>query len=43
MKAGLSVPEAVDFIKEIQNQPEKLFVMIVEDVREAVGKYMTKR
>lgn len=41
MKLEISVPEAVEIFKEIQEQPEKLFEMIRFDIKETVGQYLT--
>ena len=42
MKVKISVPEAVTIFKEIQKQPEKVFEMIRVEIRESVGKYLSK-
>ncbi len=42
MQVEISVPEVVEFFKEIQTGPEKLFEMIRFDVQKAVGQYLTK-
>ncbi len=41
MKLEISVPEAVEIFKEIQQQPEKLFEMIRVDIREKAGQFLT--
>jgi putative transposase len=41
MKVEVSVPEVVEMFKEIQTQPEKLFEMIRDDIRETVGPYLS--
>ena len=42
MKVEISVPEVVEILKEIQEQPERLFEMIRVDIRENVGQYLSK-
>ncbi len=37
MKLEISVPEVASIFKEIQEQPEKLYEMIRDDIREAIG------
>jgi len=37
MKIEKSVPEVVEILEEIQEQPEKLFEMIRFDIRETIG------
>lgn len=41
MKVEVSVPEVVEMFNEIQTQPEKLFQMIRDDIRETVGSYLS--
>lgn len=41
MKLEITVPEVIDFIKEIRNEQGNLFEMIRENVQETVGKYLT--
>jgi len=41
MKVEISVPEAVEIFKEIQEQPENLFNMIRFDIKKTVGEYLT--
>ena len=41
MKLEISVPEVVSIFKEIQDQPEKLYEMIRDDIRETVGQYLS--
>ena len=41
MKLEVSVPEVVDLIKEIRQQPENLFEMIRGNVKETVGEYLS--
>ncbi len=41
MKLEISVPEAVEIFKEIQEKPEKLFDMIRVDIQEKVGQFLT--
>lgn len=42
MEVQISVPEVIQFFKEIQTAPEKLFEMVRFNVQEEVGKYLTK-
>lgn len=42
MKLELSVPEVVEIIKGIQEQPERLFEMIRVDIRESVGGFLSQ-
>ncbi|MGA1791988.1 MAG: IS256 family transposase [bacterium] len=42
MKVEISVPEVIGIINEIQEQPEKIFEMIREDVRDGVGQYLSE-
>ena len=42
MKMEITVPEVVDLIKEIRQQPEGLFEMIRANVRETVGEYLSE-
>ena len=41
MKLEISVPEVVDLIKEIREQPESIFEMIRDNVQETVGQYLS--
>jgi len=41
MKLEISVPEAVNIFKEIQEQPEQLYEMIRTDIRETIGQYLS--
>jgi putative transposase len=41
MKLEVTVPEVVDIIKGIRQQPESLFEMIRENVKETVGHYLS--
>jgi len=41
MKLELTVPEVVDLIKQIQEQPGNLFEMIRVNVKETVGQYLS--
>jgi len=41
MKVELSIPEAIEFFNGIQKQPEILFDMIRDDVRQTVGQYLS--
>lgn len=41
MKLEISVAEATDLFKEIQDGPEKLFEMIRQDVRHTIGEYLS--
>ena len=41
MKIDISVTEATQFFKEIQDQPKKLFEIIRTDVKETVGQYLS--
>jgi len=41
MKLEISVPEVVSIFKEIQEQPEKLYEMIRDDIRETIGQYLS--
>jgi putative transposase len=41
MKLEISVPEAVEIFKEIQEQPEKLFNIIRVDIQKQVGHFLT--
>jgi hypothetical protein len=42
MKMEITVPEVVDLIKQIRQQPEGLFEMIRTNVRETVGEYLSE-
>lgn len=42
MKMEITVPEVLDLIKQIREQPEGLFEMIRTNVRETVGEYLTE-
>jgi len=42
MKLDISVPEVVDLIKQIHEQPENLFEMIRINVKETVGHYLSE-
>ena len=42
MKMEITVPEVVDLIKEIRQQPEGLFEMIRANVKETVGQYLSE-
>ena len=42
MKIEVSVPEIVSIFKEIQAQPEQLFDLIRNDIREGVGQYLSQ-
>ena len=41
MKIDISVPEATQLFKEIQDQPKKLFEIIRTDVKKTVGNYLS--
>lgn len=41
MKLEVTVPEVVDLIKGISQQPESLFEMIRANVKETVGQYLS--
>jgi len=41
MKLEISVPEAVNIFKEIQEQPDQLYEMISTDIRETIGQYLS--
>jgi len=41
MKMEITVPEVIDLIKEIRNEPESLFEMIRANIQETVGEYLT--
>ena len=41
MKMEITVPEVIDLINEIRNEPESLFEMIRANVQETVGKYLS--
>jgi putative transposase len=41
MKLEVTVPEVIDLIKEIRQQPESLFEMIRANVKETVGQYLS--
>lgn len=41
MKLEISVPEAVNIFKEIQEQPDQLYEMIRTDIRETIGQYLS--
>jgi putative transposase len=41
MKLEISVPEAVNIFKEIQEQPEQLYEMIRTDIRKTIGQYLS--
>ena len=41
MKMEITVPEVISLIKEIRKQPESLFEMIRENVKETVGHYLS--
>jgi putative transposase len=40
MKMEITVPEALEIIKQIRKQPDSLFEMIRSEVKESVGKYL---
>jgi hypothetical protein len=40
MKVKVNVPEVVEMFNEIQTEPEKLFEMIRDDIREKVCSYL---
>ena len=42
MKMEISVPEVLDLIKQIRQQPEGLFEMIRANVKETVGQYLSE-
>jgi len=42
MKVEISVPEIVSVFKEIQQQPDRIYEMIRTEVRENVGKYLSR-
>ena len=42
MKMEITVPEVVDLIKQIREQPESLFEMIRANVKETVGQYLSE-
>jgi putative transposase len=42
MKMEITVPEVVDLIKEIREQPKGLFEMIRANVKETVGQYLSE-
>jgi putative transposase len=42
MKMEITVPEVISLIKEIRKQPESLFEMIRENVKETVGHYLSE-
>jgi len=42
MKVEISVPEVVNIIKEIQEQPKRIFEMIRVEIRENVDEYLSK-
>ncbi len=42
MKMEITVPEVLDLIKEIRQQPEGLFEMIRANVKETVGQYLSE-
>jgi putative transposase len=42
MKMEITVPEVLDLIKEISQQPEGLFEMIRANVKETVGQYLSE-
>ncbi len=42
MKMEITVPEVIDLIKEIRQQPEGLFEMIRANVKETVGQYLSE-
>jgi hypothetical protein len=42
MKIDVSVPEIVSMFKEIQAQPEQLFDLIRNDIRQCVGHYLSE-
>ena len=41
MKLEISVPEAVNIFKEIQEQPDQLYEMIRTNIRETIGQYLS--
>jgi putative transposase len=41
MKMEITVPEVIDLINEIRQEPENLFEMIRSNVQETVGKYLS--
>jgi putative transposase len=41
MKMEITVPEALEIIKQIRKQPDSLFEMIRSEIKESVGKYLT--
>ena len=40
MKMEITVPEVIDLINEIRQEPENLFEMIRSNVQETVGQYL---
>ena len=42
MKLEVTVSEAKELIKQIQEQPEQLFEMIRTDVKQSVGRYLSE-
>ena len=42
MNVEISVPEVVEIFKEIQEQPKQIFEMIRAEIRENVGRYLSK-
>jgi putative transposase len=41
MKMEITVPEVIDLINEIRQEPENLFEMIRSNVQETVGQYLS--
>jgi hypothetical protein len=41
MKVEITVPEAIEFFNGIQKQPEVIFDMIRDDIRNTVGQYLS--
>lgn len=42
MQLNLSVAEMTEILKEIKNNPERLFEMMRIDVKETIGKYLSE-
>ena len=42
MKLEITVPEVISIFKEIQQQPEALFEMIRDDIKQTVGQYLSE-
>lgn len=41
MKLEISVPEVIEIVKEIKDQPEQLYEMIRTDIRQTIGQYLS--